>query len=405
MVFLCENKNIVIELTHCFFTLADMTQVKNELQTEQRRAILQRILAISTAAMLTPVTVRAQPARPWVIAQIVDTTAQQQDVSKDYLIGSRAAWQEINAKGGLQGRPVKHLSIETDGSATSLRAAFDSAQSITSCIAISGTAGDRTAQALTSLLRTERSGLAHVAPWLQNASNELDDTTFAIFADRQAQISHIVKSLSVVGTKDLGVIYASPQEYALYRADVERSAQRMSMQISTSPPTHDLKSVGQKLAATSPAVQLFIGGTPELAQLTAGLEQQSRQRYVLALADVNLQTMKEMGAARQTPVFAAQTVPMVNSSLPVVRAYRTAMSKYFDEPANPLSLAGYIAARYTFEVLNRVGASLSRQTALAAFQKRESADVGGFIVNYNATGRGSQFVTQSMLGKDGYVVG
>jgi ABC-type branched-subunit amino acid transport system substrate-binding protein len=378
---------------------------KIELLPAQRRVVLQRILAVSAATMLPAIAVRAQPARPWVIAQIVDTTAQQQDVSKDYLIGSRAAWQEINAKGGLQGRPVKHLSIEADGTATSLKAALDSAQSITSCIALSGTAGDRTAQALTSLLRAERSGLAHVAPWLQNASNELDDTTFAIFADRQAQISHIVKSLSVVGTKELGVIYASPQEFTLHRADVERSATRMSMQISTSQPALDLKSVGQKLAANSPAVQLFIGGTPELAQLTAGLEQQSRQRYVLALADVNLQTMKEMGAARQTPVFAAQTVPMVNSSLPVVRAYRAAMSKFFDEPANPLSLAGYIAARYTFEVLNRVGAGLNRQTALTAFQKRESVDVGGFVVNYNAAGRGSQFVTQSMLAKDGYMVG
>ena len=382
-----------------------MTKPTIELLPAQRRAILQRILAVSAAAMLPATAVRAQPARLWVIAQIVDTSAQQQDVSKDYLIGSRAGWQEINAQGGLLGRPVKHLSIETDGSATSLRAALDNVQGNTACIALSGTAGDRTAQALTSLLRTDRSGLAHVAPWLQNASSELDDTTFAIFADRQAQIAHIVKSLSIVGTKDLGVIYASPQEYALYRADVERSAQRMSMQLSTSLPSQDLKSVGQKLGANSPAVQLFIGGTPELAQLTLGLEQQARQRYVLALADVNLQTMKEMGAARQTPVFAAQTVPMVNSSLPIVRAYRAALSKFFDEPATPLSLAGYIAARYTFEVLSKAGAGLNRQTALAAFQKRESVDVGGFRVNYNAAGRGSQFVTQSMLSRDGYVVG
>ena len=382
-----------------------MTKTPIELLPAQRRAILQRILAVTAAAMLPVSTVRAQPARAWVIAQIVDTSAQQQDVSKDYLIGSRAAWQEINALGGLLGRPVKHLSIETDGSAGSLRTALDSAQGNPACIALSGTAGDRAAQALTSLLRTERSGLAHVAPWLQNTSSELDDTTFAIFADRQAQIAHIVKSLSIVGTKDMGVIYASPQEYALYRADVERSTQSMSMKLSTSLPNQDLKSVGQKLGASSPAVQLFIGGTPELAQFTLGLEQQARQRYVLALADVNLQTMKEMGAARQTPVFAAQTVPMVNSSLPVVRAYRAAMSKFFDEPATPLSLAGYIAARYTFEVLSKVGAGLNRQSALAAFQKRESVDVGGFRVNYNATQRGSQFVTQSMMSRDGYTVG
>ena len=59
---------------------------------EQRRAVLKRILAVSAASMLPAILVRAQTARSWVIAQIVDTTAQQQDVSKDYLIGSRAAW-------------------------------------------------------------------------------------------------------------------------------------------------------------------------------------------------------------------------------------------------------------------------------------------------------------------------
>jgi hypothetical protein len=244
-----------------------------------------------------------------------------------------------------------------------------------------------------------------VAPWLQNASNELDDTTFTIFADRQAQISHVVKSLSLVGTKELGVIYGSVQEYELYAADVERVAKSMGVKLVTSQPGNDLKIMGQKLSAKSPAVQLFVGGTPELSELTKGLEQQTLQRFVLVLADVNLQTMKEMGVARKTPIFAAQTVPVLNSSLPIVRAYRTAMTKYFDEPPTALSLAGYIAARYTFEVLNKIGRGLSSQTALAAFQKRESVDVGGFMVSYNASGRGSQFVTQSMLTKDGHTVG
>jgi ABC-type branched-subunit amino acid transport system substrate-binding protein len=388
-----------------FFKLYGMNKAKIELLPAQRRAVLQRILAVSAAAMLPVLPARAQSPKPWVLAQIVDTTMQQQDVSKDYLIGARAAWQEINAKGGLLGRPVKHVSIETDGSTTSLRAALDSAQNNPSCIALFGTAGDRAAQTLTSLLRTERLGLAHVAPWLQNASSELDDTSFTIFADRQAQISHIVKSLSLVGTKELGVIYASVQEYELYAADVERIAKNMNIKLVTSPPSYDLKIVGQKLGATSPAVQLFVGGTPELSELAKGLEQQTLQRFVLALADVNLQTMKELGATRKTPIFAAQTVPMVSSSLPVVRAYRAAMTKFFDEPPTPLSLAGYIAARYTFEVLNKTGTGLNRQTALAAFQKRESIDVGGFSVNYNATQRGSQFVTQSMLTKDGYTLG
>ena len=118
---------LVTKSSYEFFKLCDMNKIPKVFLPEQRRAVLKRILAVSAASMLPAIPVRAQSARPWVIAQIVDTTAQQQDVSKDYLIGSRAAWQEINAKGGLQGRPVKHLSIDTDGSAASLKAALDSA--------------------------------------------------------------------------------------------------------------------------------------------------------------------------------------------------------------------------------------------------------------------------------------
>jgi len=133
--------------------------------------------------------------------------------------------------------------------------------------------------------------------------------------------------------------------------------------------------------------------------------QQSRQRYVVAFADVNLQTMMQMGAARSTPVIATQAVPMVNASLPVVRSYRETLARLFDEPPTPLSLAGFIAARYAFEVLSDVDGALTRQSALAAFQRRGNVDVGGFRVDFDPRRRSGTFVTQSMLTLDGRVIG
>ncbi|MGH8848407.1 MAG: ABC transporter substrate-binding protein, partial [Polaromonas sp.] len=46
----------------------------------------------------------AASSRSVAIAQVVDFSQAQQDVSKDFLIGSRAAWQDINARGGIRGR-------------------------------------------------------------------------------------------------------------------------------------------------------------------------------------------------------------------------------------------------------------------------------------------------------------
>lgn len=347
----------------------------------------------------------ATPPRGIAVAQFVDFSQEQQDVSKDFLIGSRAAWQDINSRGGIRGRQVQHLAMETDGTAASLRTAMDSVRENASCVVLSGSVGDQLASQLADMSRQGGLSIAHAAPWLQNSSLEVDDKTFPIFAARQEQIAYALKTLAVMGLKELGAIYASDREHDAYHFEVERIAAGMQLRLLSIKGAGDLSMLGQKLTPRTPAVLLFVGGTPELAQFTQGLEKQARQRYIVALADVNLQTMLQMGAARNTPVIATQPVPMVNASLPVVRSYRETLARLFDEPPTPLSLAGFIAARYTYEVLNEVEGVLTRQTALAAFQRRASRDVGGFRISFNTQRRSSTYVTQSMMTLDGRLIG
>ena len=77
------------------------------------------------------------------VTQCVDFSQTQQDVSKDFLIGAR-------------------------------------------CLARS---------------HKDELNIAQAAPWLQNASLEIDSKTFPIFAARQEQISHALKNLAIIGTK------------------------------------------------------------------------------------------------------------------------------------------------------------------------------------------------------------
>lgn len=350
----------------------------------------------------------AQPggnARAVAIAQIHDTSPAQQDVSKDFLIGARAAWQDINARGGLRGRPVQHVAIEVNGTPASVRAAVAQVRDNPNCVAFSGTCGDPAATAVLQQLRQENLAIAHVAPWLQNSSVELDERTFTVFAARQEQVAHAMKSLAVMGMQEVGAVYASPVEETLYRGDVQRIAEQLKLKLKEYRGDGDLVQLGRRLGASSPAILVFVGGTPELAQLTQGLDRQQRQRYVVALADVNLQTLQQMGAARQTPVIATQAVPMVTAGLPLVRNYRETLSRLFDEPPTPLSLAGFVAARATYEVLAEMDGPLTRASALAAFQRRAGVELGGWRVSFDPRRRGAAYVTQSMLTHDGRVVG
>ena len=86
------------------------------------------------------------------------------------------------------------------------------------------------------------------------------------------------------------------------------------------------------------------------------------------------------------------------------RAART-LSRLFDEPPTPHSLAGFIAARYAFEVLSDLDGTPTRASVLAGFQRRTSLDVGGYRVAFDLRRRSASFVTQSMLTADGRVIG
>jgi ABC-type branched-subunit amino acid transport system substrate-binding protein len=366
-----------------------------------------RRLLAAPAATLACAAVGAQPraaARPLAVAQIVDTSAAQQDVSKDFLIGARAAWQELNLRGGVRGRPVQHQVLEVDGSAASVRAALEQARDNPACMLLSGTVGDRTAAAVVAQLRTLDTGLAHAAPWLQNSLLDLDERTFPIFAGRQEQVVHALRSLTGVGIGEAGAIYATDEDWRLHREETERTAAGLKLRLQTFRADGDLTRLGQRLTPGTPAVLLFVGGTPELLAFLQGLEKQQRQRYVVALADVNLQVLSQLTQGRSTPVIATQPVPVTSAALPVVRAYREALARLFDEPPASLSLAGWIAARYAAEVLAELEQP-TRAGVLAALQKRAPRDLGGFRVAYDERRRSATFVTQSLLTPDGRIVG
>ncbi len=385
---------------------------------ENRRNFLSRGmgLAFATPVLLSGLSLQSDHAlaqvlrntsgsRAITVGQIVDTSSMQQDVSKDFLIGCRAAWQDINANGGIRGRKINHLVLETNGSTQSLQAAWNQLQNDPQCVAISGCTADPLAAQLNSLVRSDRLGLANVAPWMQNSSIDVSPQTFTIFSTREEQISHALKTLSNLNVLSLAVVFASPQDRQQNLKDIQRIAQKQNLNLQELPMQADLVEAGKAVSSTTAAVVLFVGGTPELSQFTQGLDQQLRQRYVVALADVNLQVLQQLSGSRKTSVIVTQAVPMVSSAIPVVRNYRQVMAKLYDEPPTSLSLAGFIAARYTFEVMQTIETPLTRSAVLEAFTRRLATNVGGFRVAYEAQRRSSAYVTQSMLATDGRVIG
>ena len=346
--------------------------------------------------------------RPLVVAQIVDLSLNQQDVSRDFLVGSRSAWQDLNARGGVRGRTVQHITLETNGTPASLKTAWQAAHKQSGCVALSGCVGNTAAAALVTMQSSADtpSAMALIAPWLHNAVSDTEaETVFEVFPDHQTQIAHAIKTHASLGVKQIGVVFASAQVQQQSRSYVLQVAQSLGLEAQflphSSPPT---PAAGPP---TTPTIILFVGGTPELHAFVSKLvAPPGRQCFVVALADVNLQVLAQMGGTpKGISIIATQAVPLISSSLPVVRAYRDALGRFFDESPSPQGLAGFIAARYTAEVLSGITGPITRATVLSALQRRADVNMGGYVVAYRGKKRTNAYVTQSMLTQDGRIIG
>lgn len=348
--------------------------------------------------------------RSLVVAQIVDLTSGQQDVSRDFLVGSRSAWQDLNARGGVRGRPVRHVTIETDSTPKGLVAAWQAAHRQAECVALSGCVGNTAAAGLLGLQTSAGSAspLAMVAPWLHNAVSDSEaSTVFEVFPDHQVQIAHAIHTHASLGIKQFGVVFANAQVQQQSQDYVLRVAKSLGLRAQILPLPGTEGPAAKQLTHPSQTILLFVGGTPELHAFTSKLTASAgRQTFVVALADVNLQVLAQMGGTpKGISIIATQPVPLVTSSLPVVRSYRAALSRFFDEAPTPQGLAGFIAASYTAEILGGISGLVTRASVLSALQRRADVNVGGYTVSYQGTKRSNAYVTQSMLTQDGRIIG
>ncbi len=370
----------------------------------QRRQLIE--LSLATGAGLYAPAIWAQNPAPRgpMVGQIADMSNAYQDISKDFVVGSRAAWQEINALGGIRGQRVRHAVIETDGTEAQQASAWKQLRDDDNCVTTFGTCADSLAVQITLKNSAERNELAHAAPWLQNSATEIDRGTFPIFSTREPQIRHALQNMSNVGINSLSVIYQSERDRAANAQDIQRIAKNLKLALTEVPVQADMRQQARQISATQVPLVLFVGGTPELVQFMQGWSRSSGIRYIVALADVNLQTALQMSGGKQVPIIGTQAVPVVSSSIPIARRFRTALGRYFDEPPTALSLAGYISARYTAQVMQSAK-SLTRSSIYEAFLRRQTMDLDGFRVEVENGRLQSAFVTQSMVSMDGRVIG
>jgi hypothetical protein len=375
----------------------------------QRRRLLGAMAGAAalgaTAARATTPPVHAGEGAPVQVTQLMDVSATQQELSRDYATGFRLAFQELKS---TTGQRVDLRFVEVDGSEAALNDAIQKVRADSAQVALIGTVGE--GLALASLQASQRQGLeiAHVAPYLADTRFDGDAHLFALFASREDQIRFVLKGLSAMGVSELGIVYPNAAQQAALQPGTAKIIEKLQLKarVMSVPAGQDAEAFSRGFDSKVPYFLLFMGADIELALFTRGLSQRGMQRYVICLSDVDPTTFLQLAPGKSVPVIFTRVVPDPRTSpFAVVRSYRAALQRYFSEDPSPTSLAGYLGGRYAAAVLAAAGPNPTRARVLAEFKRRSAIDLDGWRVEFGDDGRASSYVAQTLLNANGSFVG
>ncbi|MCW7541701.1 ABC transporter substrate-binding protein [Aquabacterium sp. A7-Y] len=360
-----------------------------------RRRVLQAAGA-AAATVAAPGWVRAQTEGPIVVGQTASLTGPLAFPFVEMNKGIKAAFDEFNERGGVDGRRIEFVSLDDAGSPE--KAAANAKQLIEQNKILSFFACGGTTSVLGLMPVAQQAKVPLISPATGiDALRVHNPLVIHTRTGYSTEIAKIAQHLSTTTQTKCAVVYNdnpfSKAGLAAFEAAAKRYNNTDWKPFVLGPSPDDIPKLVAEIAAWGPTsiMSLHVGGIG-VAFYKALREKVPAAPYVLSIVGTK-PLMDALGeAAKGTTV--AQIVPNPeNSTIAVVRAYQNAMKKAGVAPFSYSSLEGYVASRILFEGLRRAGRHVTRDKLVPAFETMRPYDLGGYEVSYGPRDHeGSNFV-------------
>ena len=310
--------------------------------------------------------------------------------------GIAAAFQEVNDKGGIDGRMLEMVSLDDVGMPA--KAAENTRQLIEKDQVLTMFACGGTTSVMGALQVLVPAKVPLIAPATgSDALRPFNPLVFHTRASYAQELNKIARQLSSTGFTKCAVAYFDNPFGKAAIAAFEAAAK-------------SYKNTDWKA--------FLVAETPE--GIAKGIEEivafQPTALMSLAIGGLGIPFYKGLRKRIQTPAFSisflgsrpllaalgdaavgitvAQVVPSPHSvALPLVHAYQSALKKAGGIEPGYSSLEGYVNARILIEALRRSGRSPSREKLIDAMHSMRPYDLGGFEVRYGPNDHsGTDFV-------------
>lgn len=369
-----------------------------------RLIILTKLALLVGTAALASATNAQQ--RPILIGQSAALSGSQAEFGRDMRDGALAAFERINRKGGIQGRPIELVTLDDGGSEAKAKENSTKLIEEHKVLALYGYIS-RPSSVAGSKIASEAK-VPFIGPFSGTpALYKFDRYVFTIRASYDDELAGMVKQLVTTGYRNVGFAYlndARQVNVPLVEKLLAEHGLKPAVLVGLDRTSGEASQQAKELAAANPDVLLALANNVPLGGLIREARKQGNSTPLWIVSFVDSKGLvRDLGPLAQGLVF-AQIVPLpTRRTLRIVKDYQSDYAARFpNAPLSFTSLEGYIAARTLAEGLRRAGPAATRESLVRALESIQDFDLGDYFINFSAKSHnGSRFVDLTIVSKEG----
>ncbi|MDE2931226.1 MAG: ABC transporter substrate-binding protein [Chloroflexota bacterium] len=337
-------------------------------------------------------------------------TGPAEELGKNMEFGIRAAFHEVNQKGGVHGRELVLLiaddRYEPELAIANTRKLIEEL----GVFALIGAVGTPTSRSAVPV--AFQAGVPYIAPFTGAEILRNPDLVNVINlrASYYQETEEMVKRLTTdLGVTRIGVLYQDDSYGRAGYNGVRRALEKRSMQMVSigvyTRNTTAVKAALLDLRRGNPEAVIMIGAYQPVAALIKWARQIDMEAIFMTVSFVGSNALAEELGPDGEGVFVTQVVPFpTDRTIPVVKDYFNAtrdLSSWHDPGF--VSLEGYLAGRLAIAALEHCVPDPTRQCFLESVRNLGLIDLGGFKLNYEGMNdnQGSDEVFLTMIDSNG----
>lgn len=367
------------------------------------------VLALSLATAALAEEAPAPSADTILFAQVAALSGPAAALGTGMRDGIAAAFSEVNAAGGVNGRTLVLESLddgyEPDQSVAQLGTVLDG----TDHIALIGPVGTPTSQAMVPL--AAEAGLPVIGPFTgagflrDPALDHVFNLRASYGAETEEWIAHLVDDL---GMTRIAILY---QDDGFGRAGLDGTTAAMERRGLTLVAegtfvrnTTAVRAALLDIRKAEPEAVVMVGPYKPMAEFVRLSKQLKFEPTFVNISFVGSGALAADLGADGAGVIVSQVVPLPwDTSVPVVGEYQAALAAHVPGAVPDfVSLEGYLVGRLAIEALKAAGEDPTRESYLAALQAMTAVDISGLALQFGPDdNQGSDAVVLTRITSEG----